>query len=82
MFESKIKIKIKEQGLFGEVYFNFQISPFPEYIEIFIPREYKKEKDYLKILIPIEKRSGLQIFKTTYIRERKEERYNILKNLI
>lgn len=75
-------INIKEQGLNGKVNYDFPYTVFPKDIKIFIPREHKKEKNYMKVFIPFKKRSDYSRFSTTYIRERKREKYNELKDII
>lgn len=82
LFFSKITITIEEQGLNGKVNYNFPFTLFPKDINIFIPREYRKEKEYMKVFIPFEKISDYSRFSTAYIRERKREKYNELKNII
>lgn len=82
LFLSKITINIEEQGLYGKVKYNFPFTIFPKDIKVFIPREHEKDKDYMKIFIPFEKKSDYSNFSTAYIRNRKRKTYNELKDII
>jgi len=73
-------IKLDDLGLNSKVKFNFNLTSYPRDISVFVPRSYKRKKDYFSVGIPLPHRPYIhRIFTQAYIREEKNEYSRIFK---